>query len=836
MSSNCARKNESVFDAFPWLVDVARKCGGIYMTADPCEDENEVCIDKDEASYKVCTRDGLYYWCKYNNKGTADIVSDSFNKVDLAVYDMRKNMMVDQVVLPVPMDTTEKAAFDLFIMFNNSATSPNYPQFLSIQYDKDGVTKAAYVTAYPYWRSVQDYLRVTFKVADGKVSVESLGMDDGLPLDHPVPYAFTGGWLLLLENELGDKLALAQVMATFTDFGVSFTYHKGKNEMMYIVHADADGSFIQIDEPSRGGPVVAYLRDSSGVRMSLDIGNMHDVELLLSARRYLSKVPEKVFRKHWRELPDIFYLAYATSDEKTLVVIGPGSTPYVRVATDANGRLDVLKFPGEKRISVLHSKEGSQEGNWMTEVVLTCEFHAGFVMKQLAGNPHDVELAVKLSVGFTDGLKIAPDTMGGHLHGYVPPDADIPVKLERDVWVCDIPAHDGESTKQDAPTESEAKMSDEDIMCFLNSLMVYSLAELEVYLDLWNEMRESNMGDGYIRWFFKKNLDSLKRAYREMTADPNEDPKEEIRKAVQNMKETGMDWAEVADILARTLAEVYSDNDSIEAMKQVVPNVDCALTPAIVQNLSNTAKDAKEDIDLPSYDEEAPKAPVEDKPTAMTLRDFIQRMYDGGVPVTKAVEEVSECMLSIYGTVVTCPSPYTQAWGVAEHSPDDDQRALWAGTCGADSAQGVTHSCDDSVMSAHNDAYDTQDEEPPESEPEDDEPEDDEPEDDVIDPCGEIEDIINSYADSFEGQPIRKIVFSHFRLSPNEMRCVADWKDTPCPMSLKVEVVYTYDAHNIYPSKWSAESVFYGKTYKVSTATMVKLINEYNETYNYLVK
>lgn len=139
-------------------------------------------------------------------------------------------------------------------------------------------------------------------------------------------------------------------------------------------------------------------------------------------------------------------------------------------------------------------------------------------------------------------------------------------------------------------------------------------------------------------------------------------------------------------------------------------------------------------------------------------------------------------------------------------------------------------------MSAHNDAYDTQDEEPPESEPEDDEPEDDEPEDDVIDPCGEIEDIINSYADSFEGQPIRKIVFSHFRLSPNEMRCVADWKDTPCPMSLKVEVVYTYDAHNIYPSKWSAESVFYGKTYKVSTATMVKLINEYNETYNYLVK
>ena len=55
-------------------------------------------------------------------------------------------------------------------------------------------------------------------------------------------------------------------------------------------------------------------------------------------------------------------------------------------------------------------------------------------------------------------------------------------------------------------------------------------------------------------------------------------------------------------------------------------------------------------------------------------------------------------------------------------------------------------------------------------------------------------------------------------------------------MSLKVEAVYTLTGEGIFIKKWSAESVFGGRTYRATTETLDKLVDEYNDTYNHLVK
>ena len=831
MSSNCVTKGEHVFDTLPWIIDVPRKGGSVCLTADPREGDNVYIKLEDGSVYIRSTPDGLY-WARYGSSGMATFISPVVKGACDVAHSMLSGMSHPLPTAPYQLSPTENLTLTLFNELRQLAADKDYESLMSLDYSSDGTIRAAGTNAYVFFPSIGSSLRIIFRVENNQVFVESLGMDDGIPLNHPVPYVLTTGWFTRLEEELKSKLALAEVKACLGDSLMTCHAHSSDAGRSYIEHTitEVGDSYIRVDEPSSDGHIPVTLGKYDWKNVTVTMDGPQEAPLMVEAiNSVFGLVPPWVFQRHWRDLPDVFFLAYQVPVVGRTVRIGANTCPYLRLADDEKGRLDIYKVPGRKRILALHwlSTE-KQTAPWLVSIPLKSYLHAGFVVSTLRESPHDELLAKKLAEGYVADLPtdFMPDTEDGYLHGCFPKDYMID-------YAFDIPSMDSESAPEDylpGKPEKLCSMTDEEILEYLEKTGYPSLAERQVHLDVWKEMRESGLSDPHIKLYFKENSDLVKRTYAEMTASPYTDLKEDVRKAVQGMKEMNTNWTEVADILARTLAEVYNDDDSIEAMKQIVPNVDCVLTPAIVQNLSNAAKDAKEDIDLSPRDEETPETPIEGKPTAITLRDFIQGMYDSGVSATKAVEEVSESLFSIYNIGISVVSPYAQAWGVAEHSPKDDDRALWTGTYSVDSVQGVVKPCEAADASAPDDAYDNHDDDPPKSEPEDDETEDE------IDPCEEFEEIIRCYGSRFEGQPIRKVVFDHFRLSPDEFRSTAEWKDTPCPMSLKVEAVYTLTGEGIFIKKWSAESVFGGRTYRATTETLDKLIDEYNDTYNHLVK
>lgn len=757
MSSNCVTKGDHVYDALPWIIDAPRKGGSVCLTADPRGGDNVYVKSGDGSIYIRSAPDGLY-WASHDSSGVATFTSHVFKCARDVAHGMLCRLSCPLPTAPQQLSPTENLTLELFNELRQLAVSKDYESLMGLDYNSDGTIRAAGTNAVIFFPSIGNSLRITFCVKDKKVFVESLGMDDGIPLNHPVPYVLTTGWFTRLEEELKGKLALAEVKACLGDNLMTCHAHSSDAGRSYIEHTitEVGDTYIRVDEPSSDGHIPITLGKYDWKNVTVTMDGPQEAPLMAEAiNSVFGLVPPWVFQKHWRDLPDVFFLAYeACPIVDRTIRIGADMRPYLRLVDDEKGRLDIYKVPGKKRILALHWRDMTkQTAPWLVSIPLRGYPHAGCVVSKLRESPHDETLAKRLAEGYTDDLimDFTSDTEDGYLHGCFPKDYMID-------YVFDVPSMNSALAPEDylpGEPEKSRNMTDEEILEYLEKTGYPSLAERQVHLDVWKEMRESGLSDPHIKLYFKECLREIKQAYKEMLG--------------------GL--------------------------------------------------------------EEVPKAPVEDKPTAMTLRDFIQGMYDSGIPVTKAVEEVSECMLSIYGTIVGAISPYTQVWGVAEHSPDDDDRAMWTGTCGVDSAQGVVKPCDTAYASAPNDAYDNRDEELPKVEPEEEESDNKaEPENDEIDPCEEFEEIIQYYGSRFEGQPIRKVAFDHFRLSPDEFRSTADWKDTPCPMSLKVEAVYTLTGEGIFIKKWSAESVFAGKTYRATTETLDKLIDEYNDTYNHLVK